>query len=53
METVDLGKAITNAGNKEYKAFEDVVSAATAEKIKRNLSGFVNYLEKNQFKDEE
>ena len=49
----ELGQAIVAAANKEYKEFEKVASGAVEDKMKTHLTGFMSYLEKNQFKSEE
>jgi hypothetical protein len=46
----ELSQAVIAAANKEYKSFEKVAAAATEEKMKAHLTGFMSYLEKNTFK---
>lgn len=46
-------KAISSASTKDYKEFEASLNTIVQDKMKTNLEGFVNYLEKNTFQKKE
>ncbi|NCP97784.1 hypothetical protein GW796_06025 [archaeon] len=47
--STEIEKAIASVSNKDYKDFESSINSIVKDKMKTNLEGFVNYLEKNTF----